>query len=403
MSFDIDQVRRDFPILSKKDLIYLDSASTSQKPLSVIETIFDFYCNQNSNVARGLYTLAEEATFEFESIREKTSKFINAKDSNEIIFTRGTTESINLIMRSYGEKFIKKGDKIVTSVMEHHSNFVPWQQLAKTKGAIFQAADITEYGELDLSDLEKKSKDARIVSISGASNVLGTINDIKKISSIAHENGAICVIDGAQSVPSLETDVKKLDCDFLAFSSHKMLGPFGLGILYGKEDLLSKSDPFLYGSEMIREVSIASSQWNDLPHKFEPGTPPVAEVIGFGAALDYLNKLKMENIRKHELSITKYLLKRLLEVKGLSILGPLKAEKRVSLASFTIDGIHPHDVAAILAELGIAIRSGHHCAMPLHNSLGVNASNRASLYVYNKTSEIDKLIEGLEKTKKIFE
>ncbi len=402
MESEIGRIKEDFPFTKDRKLTYLDSASTTQKPKQVIDAITNFYTNENSNVARGLYKLAEEATLNFEEVRLKTAKFIGTNNEKEIIFTRGTTEAINLVMRSYGEKFVKKGDKIVTSIMEHHSNFVPWQQLSKQKGAQFEVVGINENGELDYEELNQKSKGAKIVAISGASNVLGTINDIKKISKIAHENDAICLIDGAQFVPSIETKVKELDCDFLCFSAHKMMGPFGLGILYAKEELLEKSDPFLFGSEMIREVSIKESSWNELPNKFEAGTPPVAEVIGFGAALDYINKIKMKKIREHEIKITKYLLKRLNEVKGLKVIGPKETEKRVSLAAFTIDGIHPHDIAAILSEEGIAIRSGHHCAMPLHSALKLDASSRASFYIYNEISQVDKLVEALEKAKKIF-
>lgn len=399
MNFEITE---DFPFTKDKKLTYLDSASTTQKPRQVIDAITKFYTSENSNVARGLYKMAEEATLNFEEVRLKTAKYIGTKNEKEIIFTRGTTEAINLVMRAHGEKFIKKGDKIVTSIMEHHSNFVPWQALCKQKGAKFEVVGIRENGELNYEELEKKCNGARIVAISGASNVLGTINNIKEIAKIAHENEAVCLIDGAQYVPSIEVNVKRMDCDFLAFSSHKMMGPFGLGVLYAKEELLEKADPFLFGSEMIREVSIKESFWNELPNKFEAGTPPVAEVIGFGAALDYINKIKMEKIREHEIKITKYLLKRLAEVKGLKIIGPKEAEKRVSLASFTIDGIHPHDIATILSEEGIAIRSGHHCAMPLHKELKIDASSRASFYIYNDISQVDKLVESLEKAKKIF-
>lgn len=399
---DVEKIRDDFPFAKDKNLTYLDSASTTQKPKEVIDAITKFYTNQNSNVARGLYKLAEEATLNFEEVRSKTAKIIGTNNEKEIIFTRGTTESVNLVMRAYGEKFIKRGDKVVTSIMEHHSNFVPWQQLSKQKGAKFEVVGIDENGELDYEELNEKVKGSKIVAISGASNVLGTINDIKKISKIAHENEAVCLIDGAQYVPSIETNVKKLDCDFLCFSAHKMMGPFGLGILYAKEELLEKSDPFLFGSEMIREVSIKESKWNELPNKFEAGTPPVAEVVGFGAALDYIDKIKMTRIREHEIKITKYLLRRLSEINELRIIGPKEAQKRVSLASFTIEHIHPHDVAAILSEEGIAVRSGHHCAMPLHSALKLDATTRASFYIYNEESEVDKLASGLERAKKIF-
>jgi cysteine desulfurase/selenocysteine lyase len=305
-------------------------------------------------------------------------------------------------MRGWGKKFLEKGDKIVTTVMEHHSNYVPWQQLAKETGADLEVVDITDEGILNESDLEKKIKDSKLVAISAASNVIGTMNDMKMICKLAHENGAVCAVDGAQYVTSNPTNVKDIGCDFLTFSGHKMLAPFGVGVLYGREELLEDMDPFLYGSEMIRVVKRYESQWNDLPHKFESGTPDVGSVMGFGTAIDYLKKIGMENIREHEESLTVYMLKRLAELDGLEILGPQDAKKRTGIVAFTMKDVHPHDVAALLDEDKICVRSGHHCAMPLHERLGTDASTRASVYLYNKREEIDALFKSLEKVKKVF-
>jgi cysteine desulfurase/selenocysteine lyase len=305
-------------------------------------------------------------------------------------------------MRGWGEKFIKKGDRMVTTILEHHTNFVPWQQLAKRAGAKLEVVDITDEGLLDEADLEKKIKGAKFVAVSAASNVLGTLPDVKAICRMAHEEGAVCAVDGAQYVPSMPVDVKRMDCDFLAFSGHKMLAPFGAGVLYGKEEILEKMDPLLYGSEMIHEVRIEESEWAGIPHKFEAGTPTVDAVVGLGAAMDYLKGVGLDNIRKHEESLVSYMLKRLPEVKGLGILGPMDVSKRGALAAFTLEGVHPHDVSAMLSEDGICVRSGHHCAMPLHTRLGIAASTRASVYLYNKKEEIDALVDSLQKTVKIF-
>lgn len=399
--FDAEQIRRDFPILQTR-IIYLDSAATSQKPDQVIDAVNQFYKSQNSNVARGLYRLAEDATMMYEEVRQQARDFINAEDSNEIIFTKTTTEGANIIMRGWGEKFISKGDKIVTTILEHHSNFVPWQQLARKTGASFEVVDITDEGLLDEADLERKIKDAEFVAVSAASNVLGTLPDIKKICAMAHENGAVCAVDGAQYVPSIKTDVKDIGCDFLMFSGHKMLAPFGAGVFYGKQELLEKMDPLLYGSEMIRSVSIEDTEFAGLPHKFEAGTPTVDAVVGLGAAMDYLSSAGLENVRKHEEELVSYMMKRLSEVKGLKILGPQDISKRGALIAFTIEGMHPHDVSAMLAEDNICVRSGHHCAMPLHTRLDLEASTRASVYLYNNKYDIDALIESLNMATKVF-
>lgn len=399
-------VRKDFPILDMevdgKRLVYLDSAATSQRPRQVIEAVDDFYRSKNSNVARGLYHLAEEATMAYEGVREKVQRFINAEKKEEIIFTRNTTEGANAIMRGWGEKFVKKGDKVVVTAMEHHTNYVPWQQLAKRTGAVFDVVDITDEGELDMADLEKKIKGAKLFAFSAASNVVGTLNDTKRLCALAAENGAVSVVDGAQSVPAIRTDVRDMGCDFLIFSGHKMLAPFGAGVLYGREELLEKMDPFLYGSEMIRSVRKEKSEWNDLPYKFEAGTPSVDAVVGLGAAIDYLEGVGMENIRPHEEELISHMLDRLPEVERLDVLGPKDAKKRAGLVAFTMDKVHPHDVAAMLDADGICVRSGHHCAMPLHERLGVEASTRASVYLYNTREEIDMLIGSLKKTRKVF-
>lgn len=403
MNFDVEKIRKDFPIfqtqVNGKPLVYFDSAATSQRPQVVIDSVCDFYAHKNANVSRGLHRLAEDATVAYEDVREKVSHFINARDG-EVIFTSGATTATNLVMRGWGEKFIHKGDKIVTTVIEHHSNFVPWQQLATRKGAHFEVVDIDENGKLDLADFEKQTRGAKLVCVCAASNVLGTINDISALASIVHSNGALLFVDGAQSVPSIPTDFSKLGCDFLCFSGHKMLAPFGSGVLCANHDLLEQMDPFIYGSEMIRSVDVAKSQWSDVPHKFESGTPDVSAIIGLGVAIDYLTSLGMENIKKYEESLTKYFLKRLDEIKDVTVFGP--KDHRVPLASFSLDGIHSHDIAVILDEAGIAVRSGHHCAMPLHSHLGVMSTTRASLYFYSTKSEIDAFATSLEHVKNVF-
>jgi cysteine desulfurase/selenocysteine lyase len=402
---DIDKIREDFPILKEKvngkDLVYLDSAATSQKPLQVIEAVRDFYLKHNANVARGLHKLGEEATRQYEEVRFKTKDFINAKSEKGIIFTKNTTEAANVIMYGWGMKNIQEGDKIVTTIMEHHSNFVPWQQLAKMKKAKFEVIDVDEEGKLKEDELDK-IKGAKLFAVTSVSNVLGTINDVKKLCKLAHEEGALALVDGAQSVPSMKSDVREMDCDFFLFSGHKMLAPFGSGVFYAKEELLESMDPLLYGSEMIRKVTIEESTWNDLPHKFEAGTPIVAETIGLGAAIDYMNKLGLDNIKKHKEEITKYAMEKMNEVNGLKIIGPENADERGGLVGFEMEKVHPHDVAAILDDSGIAIRSGHHCAMPLHDRLRIPASSRASFHVYTKKEEIDALVRALEKVKMIF-
>ncbi len=400
---DAKRVRKDFPIFAENPgLVYLDSAATSQRPSCVIDAVSGFYRGYNSNVARGLYRIAEKATLAYEEAREKAQSFIGAGESREIIFTKNTTESANLLMRAWGEKSIRKGDVIVTTQMEHHSNLVPWQQLAKRRGARLEIARIQDDGTLDLADLDRKLRGARLFAYCAASNVLGTLNDARALCRMAGSAGAISVVDGAQSVPSMPTDVKKLGCDFLMFSGHKMLAPFGSGVLYGRAELLESMDPFLYGSAMMRMVDELDAQWNEIPHRFEAGTPLVDAAIGLSSAIAYLESKGMEKIRSHDVSLTSYMLKRLAEVPGLRILGPPDAKKRVGIAAFTMEGIHPHDVSAMLSEDDVCVRSGHHCAMPLHTRLGIPASTRASVYLYNEAGDIDSLIDSLMKARKVF-
>jgi cysteine desulfurase/selenocysteine lyase len=408
--FDAAKLRKDFPIFARKPgagtdskpLVYLDSAATSQRPKVVIDAMTSFYTEHNSNVHRGLYGIAEEATFRYEEVRKQVKRFINASDEREIIFTKNATEAANMVMRGWGEKNIRKGDRIVTTILEHHSNFVPWQQLARMKGAKLEIVGIDEEGMLDMADLERKTKGAKMLAFSAASNVLGTITDVEGICSIARDCGALSIVDGAQRVPSSKTDVSKMGCDLMFFSGHKMLAPFGAGVLYGREEILEDMDPFEYGSEMISSVTAERSEWSELPYKFESGTPDVAAVIGLGAAIGYLDRIGLDAIRAYEGSLISYMLDRLDKIEGLEILGPRSAKKRGALVSFTVAGIHPHDIAAILAEDGVCVRSGHHCAMPLHERLGIPASTRASVYLYNTKDEIDALSESLLKAKKVF-
>jgi len=390
-----DKIKKDFPIL-KNRLVYLDNAATSQKPYQVINAIKDYYERYNANVHRGVYKIAVEATEKYEEAHSVVAKFINAFP-NEIIFTRNTTESINLVAYSLGLK-LKKDDEVVVSLMEHHSNFVPWQQICKLTGAKFKVIPIDEKG--NLKDYERYiTKNTKIVSITHASNVLGTINPIKEIINLAHENGAIAIIDGAQTVPHFSVDVKDLDCDFLAFSGHKMLAPMGIGVLYGKQEILKSMKPFNYGGDMIREVKINETIFNDLPWKFEAGTPNVEGAIGLMEAIKYLEKLGMNNVYAYVQYLTKYALERLKEIPNIKVYGP---EKRNGLISFKLGRLHPHDASAFLDELNIAIRGGHMCAQPLVNSLGEIAVARVSFYIYNTKEDVDKFVDGLKKAKGAF-
>lgn len=404
---DVVQIREDFPILKREiapgvPLVYLDSTATSQKPLSVIRAMNDYYEKSNANIHRGVHTLAEEATAQYESAREKIARFIGARKSREVIFLRNTTEAINLVVFSWGRKYLQRGDRVLLTEMEHHSNLVPWQMLAQEKELTLDFIPVTNEGLLDLQEFQQLlNQKPKIVAVTQMSNVLGTINPIKEIAQLAHQAGALVLVDGAQSVPHLPVNVQDLDVDFLAFSAHKMLGPTGIGVLFGKEEILEAMPPFLGGGDMIKKVYLRSFSPNDLPHKFEAGTPAIAEAIGFGAAIDYLSAIGMERVAAHEHEIIGYALEALSEIEGLRIYGP-PAEQKGAVASFTMRGIHPHDVSQILDSEGIAVRAGHHCAMPLHEKFGLPATTRASFYLYNSREEVDRLVRGLAKVKKIF-
>jgi cysteine desulfurase / selenocysteine lyase len=401
------ELRSDFPIFRKKingkDLVYLDNASTTQKPYSVIDSITDFYSNYNSNIHRAVYQLAEEATKMYEQSREKIANFINARPE-EIIFTRNTTESINLIAYSWARLNLKKGDGIAITEIEHHSNIVPWQILSQEIGIRLEYVGIDENGFLDLESMIEliSSRKVKLVSISHMSNVLGTIVPIEKIIKIAHECGIPVIVDGAQSVPHMPVNVKNMDCDFLVFSAHKMLGPTGVGVLYAKKGYLDKMKPFMGGGDMIKEVFKFHTNYNEVPYKFEAGTPNIADVVGFGAAIEYLEKIGMENIRKHEIYLTKYALESILSLNNVSVYGPKDPKYRGGVISFNIADIHPHDLATIMNHHGIAIRSGHHCAQVLMQRLDVPATSRASFYIYNTKEEIDKFVNAIKEAGRIF-
>ena len=403
---NVAAIREDFPILQQlvhgKPLVYLDSAATSQKPEVVINTLDEYYRKFNANIHRGVYYLAEEATERYEGARKKVQKFINAKSHREIINTRNATEAINLVAYSWGRANIHEGDEIVSTVLEHHANIVPWQLLAKEKNAKLRFIGVDDEGKLRPEDIESLiTERTKIVAATMASNVAGTLTPIKSIIEKAHAVGAICVVDAAQAVPHMPVDVQALDCDFLAFSGHKMLGPF-VGTLYGKRALLEKMEPFLGGGDMIREVHLDYSRWNDLPWKFEAGTPAIAESIGLGAAVDYLAALGMENVRAHEREMVAYALDKIGHVEGVRILGPSDPDQRGGVVAFSIPEAHPHDIAQIFDREGICVRGGHHCAMPLHEYYGIAATTRASFYVYSVPEEVDKLVETLYKVKQIF-
>ncbi len=404
---DIIQIREDFPILKREvapgvPLVYLDSTATSQKPQSVIRAMNDYYEKSNANIHRGVHTLAEEATAHYEVAREKIARFIGAQKSREIIFVRNTTEAINLVAFSWGRKYLQRGDRILLTEMEHHSNLVPWQILAQEKELTLDFIPVTEEGLLDLQEYQRLLDwKPKLVAVTQMSNVLGTINPVKEITEMAHRAGAVVLVDGAQSVPHLPVNVRDLNVDFLAFSAHKMLGPTGIGVLYGKEALLEAMPPFLGGGDMIKKVYLRSFMPNDLPHKFEAGTPAIAEAIGLGAAVDYLNTIGMERIAAHEHEIVAYALEVLTEIDGLKIYGP-PANQKGAVVSFVMRGVHPHDVSQILDSQGIAVRAGHHCAMPLHEKYGLPATTRASFYLYNTREEVDALVRGLAKVKQIF-
>ncbi len=405
-AIDVERVRSDFPILQRKvrgkRLVYLDNAATTQKPKQVIQALDDYYSNYNSNVHRSVHTLGEEATQAYEGARKKTSAFVGATPK-EMVFVRGTTEATNLVRFAWGERFVKAGDLLVTTLMEHHSNIVPWQLLAKKNGARLEFVKLQPDGTLDMGSLEALLKESpRMVAVTHCSNVLGTINDVAKVCSLAKAAGATTVVDGAQSVPHLPVDVAAIGCDFYAFSGHKMLGPTGIGGLYGRKSLLEEMDPFHGGGEMIREVFLDHSTWNDVPYKFEAGTVNIADAIGLGAAVDYLSALGMAKVRDHEVALLKYAQDVLGKVKGFHAYGPADVGHRGGVLSFNFADVHPHDLASILDEEGIAVRSGHHCAQPLMRWLDVAATTRASFHVYNSFDDIDALKAGLEKAGKIF-
>lgn len=407
MILNVNEIRNDFPILARETqngarVIYLDSTATSQKPVQVIEAMNDYYRRANANIHRGVHTLAEEATAMYEDAREKIAKFINAASSREIIYTRNTTESINLVAYSWARANLKTGDLIILTEMEHHSNLVPWHMLQAERGIELEFIPVTEDGLLDLETYKSLlDRHPKLVSFTHMSNVLGTINPADEIIRLAHEAGAITLVDGAQSVPHLKVDMQGLNADFYAFSAHKMCGPTGIGVLYGKSALLESMPPFLGGGDMIKEVKLRSFRVNTLPHKFEAGTPAIAEAVGFGAAVDYLSAVGMDRIAAHEHEVTEYALDRLVEIPGVKIFGP-SADKKGGVAAFTLDGVHPHDVAQILDKDGVAVRAGHHCAQPLHEKFGIPATSRASFYLYTTKEEVDMLVNGIYKVKEMF-
>lgn len=405
-SLDIEKIRRDFPILRReidgKRLVYLDNAATSQKPLSMINCLNEYYQRYNANVHRGIHTLSEEATALYEGTRETVRRFIGARESCEIIFTRGTTEAINLVAYSWGRQNVLPGDEIVLSPMEHHSNLVPWQVLAQEREAKLVFLDLTEDGEINMETAAKLiGPRTKLLTITQMSNVLGTITPVQELARLAHKQGAVVLVDGAQGVPHLETSVQNLEVDFLAFSMHKMLGPTGVGVLWGKKEILNAMPPFMYGGDMISSVARERSRYNELPWKFEAGTPNIADVIASGQAIDYLNALGMETVREHEVEITRYALSRLKELKGITIYGPKDATKRGGVVSFNMPDIHPHDLGQILSDAGIAIRAGHHCCQPLMKDLKVMGTARASFYIYNTFVEVDMLMAALREADKV--
>jgi cysteine desulfurase / selenocysteine lyase len=403
---DARTVRQDFPILrggGEKPLRYLDSAATSQKPDQVIQAMDRYYATTNANIHRGIYRIAEEATAAYEDARRRLAAFIGARSPRELVFTSNSTEAINLVAYAWGRSQTKAGDAIVLTVMEHHANIVPWQILAEERGVELRWIPLTASGELDLTALPGLLADGRVKLVGAVhiSNVLGTVNPVAEIARQAHAAGALMLVDGSQSVPHCPVDVQALGCDFLAFTGHKMLGPTGIGALWARRELLEAMPPFQGGGEMIREVKLTGSRWNELPWKFEAGTMPIAEAVGLGAAVDYLETLGMDRVFAHDRELVAYAMERLREVPGLAILGP-PAERRGGVVAFTLDGIHPHDIATVLDDDGIAVRAGHHCAMPLHEALGIPASARASFHCYSLPEEIDALVAGLHRARTVF-
>jgi cysteine desulfurase / selenocysteine lyase len=407
MNLDVEAVRAQFPVLSVEahqqvPLVYLDSAATSQKPLAVIEAMDDYYRRYNANVHRGIHRLSEDATAAYEGARERIARFIGASDPAEVVFVRNTTEAINLVAHSWGVGHVREGDEILLTEMEHHSNIVPWQLLAERTGATVKYVPFSDDGLLHLERAyELLGNRTRIFAFTAMSNVFGSISPVKELTEAARSVGAVSVVDAAQSVPHLPVDVQQLGCDFLAFSGHKMCGPTGIGVLYGRRELLEVMPPFLGGGDMIRRVRLSGSTWNDLPWKFEAGTPSIAGAIGLGAAVDFLHSIGMEAVHAHEQFITGYALEALSDVAGVQLLGP-PAAMRGGVTSFVVEGIHPHDIAQVLDESGVAIRAGHHCAMPIHERLGLAATARASYYLYSTTKDVDRLVEGLARVRQVF-
>ena len=401
----MNKYARDFPILQQKvnghPLVYLDSSASSQKPFQVIEAVERYYKEINSNVHRGVHTLGSRATDAYEGAREKVRRFIGARSEKEVIFTRGTTSSLNLVAHSYARARLGPGDEIVLTPAEHHSNLIPWQQAAKATGAALKYLPLEPDGTLDLNKVQEMiTGRTKLLAIAQVSNVLGTIHPIRELADMVHRQGGVIVVDGAQSVPHMKVDVQELDVDFLAFSGHKMMGPTGIGVLYGRESLLEEMEPLEYGGEMIDHVDLYESTWKELPWKFEGGTPIIAGAVGLAAAIDYLESVGMDTIHRHDQELTAYAQRRLEEIEGITIYGP--RENRTSLVTFNLEGVHPHDVATVLDAEGIAVRAGHHCAQPLMRWLGVTATVRASFYLYNDESDIDRLVEGIRKTKEYF-
>lgn len=405
MTIEIAKIRSDFQILDQivndEPLVYLDSAATTQKPRQVLDAIRAYYEHDNANVHRGVHTLAERATADYESSRDKVRAFINASSRKEVLFTRGTTTALNWVAK-FAEQILQPEDEIVISIMEHHSNIIPWQQAAAKTGAVLKFVYLKD-GELDMADLRAKvTNQTKFVSITHVSNVLGVINPVKEIAQIAHDHGAIMVVDGAQSTPHMTVDVQDLDCDFFALSGHKMAGPTGIGVLYGKEALLNQMNPIEFGGEMIDFVYEQSATWKELPWKFEAGTPNIAGSIGLGAAVDYLTEIGLDNIHQHEQDLLNYVMPKLREIEGLTIYGPEDNHRRGGVIAFNLDGLHPHDVATALDMEGVAVRAGHHCAQPLIDHLGLPATARASFYIYNTFADCDKLVEAIKLTKAFF-
>jgi cysteine desulfurase/selenocysteine lyase len=407
VKLDAHALRADFPILAQeingKPLAYLDSAVTAQKPRQMLEAMTNFYETSYANVHRGVYALAERATEAFEGSREKIARFVNAPTSREIVFTRNATEALNLVAYAWGVPNLGPGDVVVVTELEHHSNFVPWQYIARQRGAEFRMIPLTESGELDLDALEGLAREGhvKVVATNLVSNALGTVNPIERLTAWAHEQGAIMVVDAAQAAPHRPIDVQAIGCDFLAFSAHKLCGPSGVGALWGRRELLEAMEPFNLGGHMIRKVQFEETTWGDLPHKFEAGTAPIAEAVGFGAAVDYISEAGLEAIEQHEHDLVAYALDKLQEVPAIKLYGP-PADRRAGIVSFNMEGVHPHDVAQVLDWEGVAIRAGHHCCQPLMQRLGVAATNRASFYLYTVPEEIDRLADGLLRVRKVF-